>query len=225
MFIKHLVKLSSRHVDCILYCCCSYCHGFVCKCTLVGASVLKAINKNFELWTMSLFLPPNWGFLCKISLDSVTFCPALHDSPKESGTLTKVRVSRHMIYFILCCAQSHCFLLCHNLCLCTKLDVILVSNKLFSSSSLSIIIISINIIPIIIHRNHIITNMIIIIIMIINIIVIIVASIIIIIIIITLSTLLFRFFRLMAQKSLKLFITGLLWRESTGTDIFPHKDQ
>ena len=54
MFIKHLVKLYSRHVDCILYYCCSYCHDFVCKCTLVGASGLKAINKHFEHWTWQL---------------------------------------------------------------------------------------------------------------------------------------------------------------------------
>ena len=63
MFIKHLVKLSSRHVDCILYCCCSYCHGFVCKCTLVGASGLKAINKNFELLNFCCWRGQYWTLL------------------------------------------------------------------------------------------------------------------------------------------------------------------
>ena len=30
-----------------------YCHGFVCKCTLVGASGLKAINKKLWTWTLN----------------------------------------------------------------------------------------------------------------------------------------------------------------------------
>ena len=31
MFIKHLVKLSNLHVDCILYCCCCYCLCHICE--------------------------------------------------------------------------------------------------------------------------------------------------------------------------------------------------
>ena len=58
------------------------------------------------------------------------FALVLFGSPYASGTLTKIRVSRHIrgIFYYVVLPQSDYFLLCHSLYSSTKLDVSLVSN-------------------------------------------------------------------------------------------------